>query len=429
MAMTGHTGPLVSYGSLTDLPSTQTGVALSGTQLAGSSIFYHGLAVPDPRFLLDKEKAGGYRGVIVGHFASSFYLSADGYPATASATNIAPAANVVSGTAMTLASPSFGAVANIPVSPTTATGNALGGVATVTPALCLDFGFAMATTTSGSANVTVNDTSMFVVGMPLVIANTATTTTPWFTVVQSITSTTVFVASSTAPFTAASYAARVGTGNIWQPNEGTFAVPTAALPYLASGPGLSFDPRQGITRGIRVVCNNASGTGGAIVVRGYDVFGQAMSESITITPGSALTAYGKKAFKYVTSVTPGFTDATYTYSIGTSDVFGFAMRSTEWELSSVFWNALSMTSSTGWVAALAIPTASTTTTADVRGTIQTSATGGGTGIGSTASNGSYNSSTGAFTGVRLVMGLDLAISDLTFANSVTAVTMYGNAQA
>jgi len=443
MAMTGYTGPVVAYGPLASLQPAVAGAALGGEQLAGPSVFYHGLSVPDPRFLLDKEKAGGFKGVIATQWASPLYMSADAAPAAHSATAITSAATVTSGTTMTLATPSFAAVSNIPIVPTAATTNYVnGGVGTyvngspiVTPGLCLDFGFAMGTVVSGSALVTVLDVTQFVPGMPLVIAATSTTTVPWLATVVSINAATAttnpntLVMSSTAPFSAASFSARIGTGNIWQNNEGTFAAPTAALPYLASGPTLLLDPRQSIGRGVVITCNSASGTGGTFTVRGYDVYGQAMSEAITIAPGTALTKYGNKAFKYITSVTPGFTDATYTYSVGTSDVFGFALRSTEWELLSVYWAGATMTSSTGWTAALATYTASSTTTADVRGTIQTSAFGGGSGIGSTASNGSYNSSTGAFTGNRLYMGQDMAISDIIFATNVSAVTMYGNAQA
>ena len=419
MAFSGHSGPLAAYGSMANLPATGTGNALGGDQLVGPSFFYQGASVPDPRFLFNKEQAGGFMGVTPSLFDAMTLISIDGVPAQHSTTNIAAAHTVTSGTAMTLAAPSFGAVANIPVVAIGGSGNGYNGAAPTTAVLALDFGFQLATLTSGSAVASVQDGSQFTAGMPLVFAAIATTTTPWLTSVLSVAGNLV-TCTTTAPFSAASGGARVGTGNIWQPNEGTYAAPTAAAPYLAKGPGLFFDPRQGISRGVVVTCNNASGVGGAIVVSGLDVYGQPMTESITITPASALTAYGLKAFKYILSVTPGFTDGPIPYAIGTSDVFGFATRSTEWENSMACWNALTMTATTGW-------TASTTpASGDVRGTIQTSAIGGGTGIGATASNGSHSST--AFTGIRLLMGQRVAVPDLIYGTPLNTNSLFGNVQ-
>lgn len=429
MAMTGAQGPYVAYGSTESLlpTTTTTTPALGGEQLDGPSLFYQGTGVMDARFLFDKEKAGGWKGVAPSLYAAPTFVSIDAIPAAHSAVNIAAANNTVANTPMTLAAPSFGAVANIPLSPITATGSYFGGAAIVTPALCLDFGFAMATTVSGSANVTVADTTVFVPGMPLVIANTATTTTPWFTSVLSITSATVFVAATTAPFSAASGAARVGTGNIWQPNEGLYAAPTAHFPAFGKGPGLFYDPHQMISRGVVVTCNSASGAGGTFTVAGYDVYGEAQTEVITSVPATALATYGVKAWKWISSVTPNTTDATYTYSVGTSDVFGFVTKSTEWENVNVCWNALSMTSSTGWTAGLGPGTASTSTTADVRGTIQTSAIGGGTGIGSTASNGSHSGT--SFSGIRLYMAQLANLPQMIFTTPSNTTPLFGNATA
>src|SRR6202012_4107737 len=72
------------------------------------------------------------------------------------------------------------------------------------------------------------------------------------------------------------------------------------------------------------VDGGAGGAGGAFPVRGYDVYAYPMAETITATAG-ATTVAGKKAFKFVTSVIPAFTDA-HNYSFGTTDVFGLPLR-------------------------------------------------------------------------------------------------------
>lgn len=67
----------------------------------------------------------------------------------------------------------------------------------------------------------------------------------------------------------------------------------------------------------------ASGTGGTFVVKGFDVYGQAMTENIVATAG-ATTVNGKKAWKYVVSATPQFTDA-HNYSFDVTNIIGFPM--------------------------------------------------------------------------------------------------------
>ena len=189
MAMTGVTGPIVSYGPLAGLPGSIGG----GEQLAGPSLFYHGAGIPDPRFSFPKDQAGGFKGVAQSFLAQDTYRSAVGTPAAHLTNNIAATHVVVSGTAMTLAAPSFGASTNIPLVPIGASSNTAGANAVVTPGICLDFGFGLATLVSGSANVTFADTSVLIPGMPLIFAALATTTTPWLTTVASITSATVAV--------------------------------------------------------------------------------------------------------------------------------------------------------------------------------------------------------------------------------------------
>jgi hypothetical protein len=110
------------------------------------------------------------------------------------------------------------------------------------------------------------------------------------------------------------------------------------------------------------------------------VYGFPMTETVTIAPASALTIAGLKAWKYISSITPGFTDATYTYSVGTNDVIGFPIRSDNFQSGvsfdvSLMMNNAAITATTGYIAA--VKTTATATTGDVRGTyaLQTSANG------------------------------------------------------
>jgi hypothetical protein len=77
------------------------------------------------------------------------------------------------------------------------------------------------------------------------------------------------------------------------------------------------------------------------------------------------------------------------------------------------------------VAGLAAGTASTATTADVRGTILVSNV-GGSGIGTTVSNGSHSGT--AFTGVILSMTVRNSLRDVILSNATTAASLLGNAQ-
>jgi hypothetical protein len=90
-----------------------------------------------------------------------------------------------------------------------------------------------------------------------------------------------------------------------------------------------------------------------------------MSEVIA-APASATTVNGKKAFKYIASVVPQFTDA-HNYSVGTTDIYGFPIRSDFFGDVAINYNATGITASTGYTAAVTTSPA-TTTTGDVRGT-------------------------------------------------------------
>ena len=149
-----------------------------------------------------------------------------------------------------------------------------------------------------------------------------------------------------APISNAIPQGQAGTINLWNPQ----AVLGRVLTYTAA----------------------ASATATTITCAGYDIYGFPMTESATITAGSTVT--GKKAFKYIKSVTlsGGTTDTTHAYSVGTSALVGLPLRAdSSGELTAAAAASLSVlnpvTNFTGFVAAdTTYPTA---TTGDVRGTI------------------------------------------------------------
>lgn len=81
----------------------------------------------------------------------------------------------------------------------------------------------------------------------------------------------------------------------------------------------SYDPTNACTRTIAVT-GVASGAGGTFVVRGWDIYGQPISENIVANTG-ATTVNGALAYKWIKSITPLFTDA-HNYSFDVLNVFG-----------------------------------------------------------------------------------------------------------
>lgn len=124
--------------------------------------------------------------------------------------------------------------------------------------------------------------------------------------------------------------------------------------YLAS---------QGLARCVSVTAN-AGATGGVVRVRGADIYGVPLTEDITAVAAS--TVNGKKAFKFVFSATPAFTDAGHTYAVGTTDIFGLGLRATVFADLLAYFDSVLLAKAT-FTAAVA--TTATATTGDVRGTI------------------------------------------------------------
>jgi hypothetical protein len=126
----------------------------------------------------------------------------------------------------------------------------------------------------------------------------------------------------------------------------------------------AYDPTNMCTRVIAGT-GVASGTGGAFIVRGWDVYGQPMSETITVGAG-VNTVNGKKAWKWIASITPQFTDA-HNYSFDVLNIFGLGLAVD----TAAYVDA--WVAGTGYTANPTVTAADTTspataTTGDVRGT-------------------------------------------------------------
>ena len=132
-----------------------------------------------------------------------------------------------------------------------------------------------------------------------------------------------------------------------------------------------YDPTKQLSRAISITGVSA-GSGGHFLVKGFDIYGYPMSQNVTLAAG-VNTVNSLKAFKYIQSVTPLFTDAN-NVSIGTADVYGLPLRADSYAYLQVFFgnpatpaNNL-ITAATGFVAADATSPA-TATTGDPRGTV------------------------------------------------------------
>lgn len=430
MSAASQSGPIHAYGNMGQILSAP-GQGQSASVVIpdpnddrGPSMFFMGIADPDIRFFYPKDKVVGYYGSVPGQFQLPFFASADVIPATVQTNNIAAAQNALNGTAMTLAVASTGITLNVPIIPFTGFGMLNSGNV-VTTGLALDFGFAFGNIVSGAKQITVADTNNFQTNMPLVIGGVgnAAGTTCLLTTIASIDSATLLTLADAPQATNA--AAPIGLGNLWGPSENGFPTPTAALPYLAVGVSLLLDPTQALSRGVQISSADAGATGGNFLVNAYDCYGMATSELVTVAAGAS-TGWSKKTFKYIVSIIPQFADA-HNYVAGTSDVYGFCVRSDKWEYVNVCWNGAYMTASQGWVAADTV--AATNVRGDVRGTVQTSASGGtaGGGIGVTASNGTVVAL--AMSGRRLVMLQSQPLYNVARGVTTNTKTMYGNTQA
>jgi hypothetical protein len=371
-------------------PANSVGAMLDGTVAPtdGPNYAYQGTVFPDLRggFF---QKDGTGAGRIPGFLDNPTVVTVDQIPSATSTATLAAAAAIVSGTVMTLTSIAPGnTTAGVPSIATGLPFIPFGGSA-VQNVIALDFGFTTGTTAAASSAVVVVDNTLFTVGQWLAIGgagNSAKTLSllTQVTVVSATNSTSINVFPVPTGTLNNAPIGNANQFNLFLPPATQFGpgTPSATAQDLHWSGGLFrlFNPVQALARNVTITTTTTSATG-TLTVRGFDVHSQAMSETLTVATTAAGTVSGKKAFKYIASVTPNYTDATGTYGVGVGDLFGFPVRADRQESVSFSWNGIVKANQTGFVAAVTTSPA-TTTTGDVRGTLNVAGVTNGT-----ASNG------------------------------------------
>lgn len=126
-----------------------------------------------------------------------------------------------------------------------------------------------------------------------------------------------------------------------------------------------YDASGMIARAVSVTAA-ASATGGTITIRGADIYGYPLTQTVTAVAASTVNTL--KAFKFVYSVTPGFTDGSHNYSIGTADVFGFPLIVKQTPDAWVYWHGVAQTIAGSTFTTAVLTSPSTAALGDVRGT-------------------------------------------------------------
>ena len=365
MTISASSGPLVVFGS-------DSNYTAETNPEQATSLFYAGVGVLDPRPYYGYHPGQDFGAITAGWGASTGIVSLAGIPKNATSNLIAAVQHTVSGTAMTLAS-------------ATAEGVSVGNTiyradtgAAVTGLLQLDPAVAAATVNLTAGSNVLNATALTApgthcynrlnIGMTLTDATTAGNLTTGTTIIGYGTG-----GGDGGTYYMSAPAVATATGDSVTAIQTAFplAVPVGQTFGGQAGTIRLFNPAALISRCIIITASSASAATTTFAVRGFDVYGYPMTENILVTPASALTTTGKKAFKYILSVTPNATDATYNFSVGTVDTIGFPIRTDQFSGGYgpdvvITANTAIITSATGYTAA--VLTTPTATTGDVRGT-------------------------------------------------------------
>ena len=351
----------------------------------GPSLF-PAIAIGDPRPFYGYEPGQNFGNVTAGWTNAVRSTTINAIPATLSNTIIAAAQHTTAGTALTLASANATGIAVGVTMTRVDTGATVTGllkldpaVASVTATIALGSNVMTVTAVGAGGGVGYNQLCP---GMVLTDATNATylPTGTYITGGAWNGQGTGFGGLGTYLLSAAAKTAISGdtiTGIFT--NIPANGVPYSTIPFGAAGTIQIWNPADMISRAVKIV-STTSQVVQTFTVNGLDVYGYPMTEVITLSGTTATTTNGKKAFKYISSVTPSVTDATGNYSVGTQDVIGFPLRSDNYQIGADFdvtmmMNNAAIASATGYTAA--VLTTPTNATGDVRGTyaLQTASNG------------------------------------------------------
>jgi hypothetical protein len=364
MSISAFSGPLVVFGQNPLVPNEYN-------PDLGSSLFYAGGGILDPRTAFTYQPGEAQSAPDFGWYGFSDIVSFTGVPYTNAAAAIVASANATSAT-LTLVSTNS-ATTGVYYS-SVFTRSDTGVTDTV---LALD-AYASVTASASNGVLTVTANSGMPIGPGMVLLSASTTVTGGTLGVSSG----VYIGSQITTTGTASSVGNGQTGTYQLSQNVTFAsgtvtlaypnVQSCAIPTNIQTPSVwLWNPMAMVGRAVSVTAA-ASATATTATVNGYDIYGYPMSENITISAGNAVN--GKKAFKYIKSVVLNAADATHAYSVGTTAIVGLPIRSDT--AAEIVVNSgasqVTMGANTAFAANGFLPADRTTpsaTTGDVRGTI------------------------------------------------------------
>lgn len=355
MTVSAFAGPLVAFGNTPGNP-------LDNPQ-AGPSFLFGGAGILDTRFPYTYKPGMGAGRVLAGWLGSSNIMTLNAVPYTKAVAAIAAAANVVGATPMTLVS-AASTTTGVSIVPSVV--NSLTGVTDTNAGagfVGIDTYTSVTGTVAGSVlTVTAVTSPTLAIGEVILTAAGALTgtTAVGLSIIGYGTGT-----GGIGTYNLSGVAGTVGSGTITLQTQGPL---TCMIPFGSSAGVRLWNPQSIVARVVAITA--AAGASGTVVftIKGYDIYGYPMIE--TITAAANTQTLGKKAFKYIKSVTPGTSDA-QNYSVDTTDLFGFPIRSDFFGdvliNYSASLNPAVITANAGYTVSDQT-TPSTATTGDVRGT-------------------------------------------------------------
>lgn len=371
MSISAFQGPLIAFG--------QADSSDSNPEL-GPSLANAGYGLLDPRAAYNYNPGQNFGSATAGWGAISRITTLNAIPMTASATIIAAAQHTTGGTKLTLASTSVDGLAVGVSVPRVDTGALLTGllkidplVASVTANVPLGSNIMTVTAVNAAGGHAYNQLCQ---GMVLKDATNAGYLPTGTYITGGGWNGGGTGGGLLGAYTLSAAATTAISGDTL---TGLFTGYYSTAPFGQAGTVQFWNPADMCARAVSIT-STTSQVAQTFTVNGLDAYLYPVTEVITLSGTGATTTNGKKAFKYIVSVTPSVTDGTGSYSVGTQDLVGLPLRSdafqvgAEYDVSLMFNNA-TIAASTGYTAA--VLTTPTSSTGDVRGTyaLQTSSSG------------------------------------------------------